>query len=338
MRNNGSFEVCYNNQVLVDTKNHIVTNYKADNNPADIGRITDITVELKEMLGIEEKVISNTTDQGYKDTKDMSRSLEKGIIPEVTLGKEQESYKVEFEYEENEITEEMEKSKKKEDITKCLRAGVIPKVYKEVLSEIKKEERTVYETIEEAETFGNDMTEEEKRNFAMEKKCYFKDKKSKKVYCPMGESLRKKSNKNGGEAFANKMACANCKRPCTESKYKEVVMKRKQIIVTTDKELRKEVNAKTKREKKRKLLITAKLTPKKEDTAIRMQTSEHVHGTMKRADDMSYFLLKGKEKVNAELGLYYIGSNIRRLTNMFGVETLLNKIEEVYGRKNEKYA
>jgi transposase len=128
------------------------------------------------------------------------------------------------------------------------------------------------------------------------------------------------------------MACKGCKNPCTTSKFKEIVMSEKQIISTQDKELRKKMNPKKRKRFKKVMLITAKLTPKVEDTKIRMQTGEHAHGTMKRADGAGYFLMRGKEKVNGELSIYYTSSNIRRLENMIGTKELLVKMEGLRDR------
>lgn len=337
MKNNGAFNVCYNNQVLVDTGSHLVVNYEADSNPADIGTMNDLVLDLKRNLGIED-VVENITDQGYKDTKDMAKCLENGIIPEVTLGKEEKNYIVMFEYKENEITEEMKKSSNKEDIRKCLESGIIPEIYDEFLSEIKVEEKITHETIEEVEGNAEEMSEVEKRNFAMENECFIRDKKTDKVICPMGETLRKKSSHKGGVKYCNKMACKNCKRPCTLSKYKELVMTKGQVVSGGSKENKKKFNPQVKRKRKRTKIVSAILTPKQEDLKIRMQTSEHPHGTMKRADDMSYFLLKRKDKVNGELGLYYIGSNLRRMVKIMGVEALLEVIKARNTGKRTEYA
>lgn len=337
MKNNGGYQVCYNNQVVVDTKSHIVTNYKADNNPADIGTMTELMIELKNTLG-EEKVVKDITDQGYKDTKDMAKCLENGIIPEVTLGKEQKNYTLIFDYEENEITEEIRKSENKEDIKKCLRSGVIPKVYEEFLSEVKVEEVVMYETIEEVESHAGEMNEEDKRNFAMENECFIRDNKKEKVICPMGEILRKKSKGKEGTKYCNKMACKNCKKPCTRGKYKELIMGERQVVSGGSRELKKKFNPQVKRRKKTKKVVRITLTPKEEDIKRRMSTSEHPHGTMKRTDGMNYFLLKGKKKVNGELGLYYIGSNLRRMIAIMGVEGLLEAIDRKNSREKELYS
>ena len=67
---------------------------------------------------------------------------------------------------------------------------------------------------------------------------------------------------------------------------------------------------------------------KKEDIKKRMGISEHAHGSMKRSDHASYFLMKGKEKVNGEMALYYLGYNLRRLINIKGVKELKKYLEK----------
>lgn len=126
MKTNGGFEVSYNTQVIVDTKGHIVVNYEVDNNPADSGTMEKISKEAKEIIG--KDIITNITDKGYNDRKDMMECLKEGIIPEVTLPRNQKEYELETEYEENEISEDEKNSTKKEDIEKCLKSGVVPKI------------------------------------------------------------------------------------------------------------------------------------------------------------------------------------------------------------------
>jgi transposase len=58
---------------------------------------------------------------------------------------------------------------------------------------------------------------------------------------------------------------------------------------------------------------------------------EHPFGTMKRALDFGYFLLKGLEKVRGEFSLMALTYNLRRVINLLGVECLL----EVLRRRRE---
>ena len=328
MKNNGKFTMAYNNQVVVDTESHIVVNYDLDSNPADVGTILKVSKEAKEIT--KEDVIKNTTDKGYNNRQDMADCLENGIIPEVTPSNDKDSYELEFEYEENEISEEDKKSKDAETIKKCLRSGEIPEVYKDFLSDVEIIEKRIFKTLDEALDNIKKLRDEEMRDLAMKEKCFVKNEEARKVYCPMGETLRPKSkdNQSGGIKYCNKMACKNCKNPCTLAKFKEIIMQKDQVVSSKDKNLKVQYNGKKQKKQITKIkVVKMKLTPKKEDLKKRMATSEHVHGTMKRTDDVSYLLLKGKEKVNGEMGLYYAASNLRRLVNVFGVKELIDTLK-----------
>ena len=337
MKNNGKYTVGYNVQEITDTKSHIVTNYEANNNPADIGSMSRVASEAKEIMGIKEGVIDNITDQGYKDRKDMAECLKKGIRPQVTLG-EEEKYEIEFEYKEKEISEEKRKSQEEKDIKECLEAGVIPEVYEDILSEVEIKEKKVVESEEEIRS-GEKIEKEDIRAMAIEKGIFIKDKESNKVFCPQGETLRPKSRNENGVKYCNKMACKGCKKPCTLSKFKELIMKQDDIVSIPKekkeaKELKKKYNPEVKKKKKKVTVVKMKLIPKEEDLKLRMRTSEHVHGTLKRTDDASYLLLKGTEKVNGELALSYSAINLRRIINIVGVEKILEYLEEKMRTKN----
>lgn len=322
MKNNGKFTMCYNNQVVVDGKSHIVVNYKVDNNPADIGSMKEVIKEAKETTGKE--IVKNITDKGYNNRKDMGECLLEGIIPEVTLPEGKEYYEVEIEYEEGEITEETRKSKKVEEIRKTLKAGEIPEEYKEYIKDIEiveTKERIKKGTEEKEEIEAN---EEEERERAIEKEIFVRDIKRNKVFCPQGETLRQKSEtKEGIKNYCNREACKGCKKPCTMSKYKVIGFGEGQ------KELGKGKTEKVKRRKKEIVKkVRFKLYPKKEDIKKRMGISEHPHGTMKRSDNASYFLMRGKEKVNGEMAIYYMGYNIRRIINIVGTKKILEILEK----------
>lgn len=50
--------------------------------------------------------------------------------------------------------------------------------------------------------------------------------------------------------------------------------------------------------------------------------SEHPFGTLKRMSDNGQFLMRGLEKVRAEMGLSVLSYNLKRVINILGVETL----------------
>lgn len=328
MKNNGKFEVCYNNQVVVNEKNKIVTNFEVSNEPADTGKITSATVGMKENLEIKDEIVINITDKGYIERKDMMRSLEEGIIPVVTLQEGKTEIELETEYEEAEITEEIKGSKDKNNIKKSLRAGVIPTEYKNYIREIKVVEKKIKTEIEE-ET--EEKSDDELREEAMERKVYIRNKEKNKVYCLEGEILREKSRSKEGIKYCNKLGCKRCKNPCTKSEYKEVVFKgnNREVIPKGSKE-----KVSRKRGSKKKTIKVVKMifVTSKELTKKRMGISEQPHARQKWWDEMDHFLLKGKEKVEAELAIYYTGYNIRRMIKEYGVKEILWKIK---GMKKE---
>jgi hypothetical protein len=55
----------------------------------------------------------------------------------------------------------------------------------------------------------------------------------------------------------------------------------------------------------------------------RQQTVEHPYGTIKRQWGYDYTLLKGKEKVTAELGIIFTCYNLRRAVSIFGASELI---------------
>jgi len=57
--------------------------------------------------------------------------------------------------------------------------------------------------------------------------------------------------------------------------------------------------------------------------ARRKELSEHPYGTMKRAMDQGYFLLKGLRKVRGEFSLTALAYNLKRVINLVGVPQLL---------------
>jgi hypothetical protein len=61
----------------------------------------------------------------------------------------------------------------------------------------------------------------------------------------------------------------------------------------------------------------------KEKLRLRRELVEHPFGTMKRAFNQGYLLLKGLRKVRGEVGFTMLAYNIRRAINILGVGTLI---------------
>ena len=318
MKNNGKFNVCYNNQVLVD-ENHFVTDFSVTDKPADLGSITDISTNAKKIYDFE--TLTNITDKGYNKREDMVSALENGIIPEVTPSKKQDdSYSLETIYEENEITDEMINSLKSDDIQKCLRAGVVPNIYKDKIDNIEIKEKTIVEN--DNTIIDDNVSEQELRDKAINDHCFTRHIKSNIVFCPMGETLRKKSVNKSATRYCNKLACKNCKNPCCNSKYKTVDFKKGQsIVIPKNNNTLKIVRKKSKKKKIKVVCFEFKID--KDLIKKRMSLSELPHAMLKRCRDASYVLLKGKKKVTGECAIYYCAENILHAKNLIGVDKLI---------------
>jgi hypothetical protein len=66
----------------------------------------------------------------------------------------------------------------------------------------------------------------------------------------------------------------------------------------------------------------------KERLKLRREIVEHPFGTMKRAFNRGYLLLKGFRKVKGEVGFTMLAYNMRRVINIFGVGTIINLMKK----------
>jgi transposase len=320
MRDNGKFTVGYNNQVCVDAQSHIVTDFMITDSPADLGSITDISSNIKDTYGFD--TVIDITDKGYVDRNDMMNALENGIIPEVTPINSSKPFELETIYEENKITDDMIKSSNTDDIKKCLKAGVIPDIYKNKINSIEVKEVVKYE-VDDNDVVSS-LSEDELRDKAINENCFTRHIETNKVFCPMGEILRQKSSNSKGIRYYNKLACKNCKNPCCDCPYKVVEFRKNQTTSLLKKD---SDNHKSKSKKKRtkKIIkkVFIKLNHNSELLKKRMSISEHPHASMKFWDNSNYLLLKGIRKATGEVALYYCAYNIRRTINILGVKELV---------------
>ncbi len=136
--------------------------------------------------------------------------------------------------------------------------------------------------------------------------------------CPMGTILYPRYyKKSRGEAvFRNPPVCKTCICPCSSGKdrkisymvpmafsdfrltYDDQDLKVKQVHIKADKELYKH----------------------------RKSLSEHPFGTIKRAMDNDYCLLKGIRKVSGEFSLTFLAYNLKRVINILGSKKLIEMI------------
>ena len=67
--------------------------------------------------------------------------------------------------------------------------------------------------------------------------------------------------------------------------------------------------------------MTARLSVEPQKLALRKRIVEHPFGTMKRAFNHGYLLLRGLRKVDGEVGFTTLAYNLRRVLNILGSGT-----------------
>lgn len=179
------------------------------------------------------------------------------------------------------------------------------------------------------------------------------------VYCPAGEILRQKCiKKSGCIRYANKKACKECtlrnlcytgvnewkevdfsknclEKPCRnwqkelKGDEKPVADAAQRISTALGEAARDNAEETTKQEKKAKRhfkkiqVVQFKFKPDRLKTDQRKCLAEHPFGTIKRAMGSSYFLLKGKKKVDGEFALFSLSYNLVRATNLLGFDKMM---------------
>lgn len=335
MKSKNGFAVAYNPQTAVDSNTHIIRDFHMTNQVTDHGLLNPTLDGIrKESDGVIEAV----ADKGYECAEDMVKCLEEGIVPHVITEDGKDGYELEIDYEANEADAA---STDPEDIKKALHAGIIPDIYKEVITdiEVKEVRRKVNDKPEDEESVRSIYGTEEEM-MARAKEGYFvRDPERNLVYCPAGEILRQKCiKKNGNIRYANKNACRHCenRNKCYKGKNEW-----KEIDFTKD-GLEKPCHDWLKAEGLKpdtikpiigkwhfeiKPVVRFTFQPDRIKTAERMCLSEHPFGTIKRAMGFSYFLLRGLRKVTGEFALMCLGYNIKRAKNLLGFEKMMELME-----------
>jgi transposase len=295
---NGGFDVCFNTQIVVDPDSHMIGAFKVTDNCNDLGLLSPIMTAAKEDLGVD--VMEVVADKGYEDKADMLECIMNGIIPNVPSVSGKKDYEFEVDYKETVITEEQQDSADPEAIRGCLEAGVIPNVYKDKGIEV---------TVEEEEQCVSDERSD---------KVFTLNEEGTAVMCPNGSSLNKVATmyNSGRVRFACRSACKECDEKCTASKFKQVDLKKGQTVYY----------AKSIQKVKK---VVIRLTPDTEKIKIRKTIVEHPFGTVKRWQDGSYLLLKGKVKAEADLALSFLAYNIKRAISMVGVRGLIERMRVI---------
>jgi transposase len=239
MKNRGRVEPCYNGQVAVDDKNHLIVDYNVTNAPADNCQLSIIAKGAKDMLGTER--LDAIADKGYFSFVQIKDCVDSGITPYVP---EQNRYGVGF----------------------VKRKGVPT------------------------------------REFHVDNFAYNLE--TDTFVCPAGNTLvfsylDHAHHKN--IRVYRTGACFLCEffmTKCTLNKHGRTLWRWEHAEVLDE--------------------MRARMLREPEKLAMRKGIVEHPFGTMKRAFNQGYLLLKGLRKVTGEVGFTMLAYNMRRFLNILG--------------------
>ena len=337
MKNKNCMDVSYNVQTAVSSETHLIMDYEVTNQVTDHGMMAPTTEGLQQEN--EGKILEAVADKGYDKAEDMIACLENGVIPHVVLPDGKDEYDLEMDYQEAENLHP--ESTDSVELKKCLHAGVIPEAYEGILKDIEIVEVRRMIRDENALKAESPYGSEEEMKVRAKEGYFVRDPERDLVYCPGGETLRKKSiKKNGVTRYANKHACFLCpyRGQCVTDRG---ITKWKEVDFGQDKLERparwyprddKDDSDKTdppkppKRKFEKVKIVRFKLRPDRKKMNQRMCLSEHPFGTLKQAMGATFFLLKGKLKTNGEFALLSMGYNLARVENLFGFWGLMQKV------------
>jgi hypothetical protein len=239
MKNRGRIESCYNGQVAVDDKNHLIVDYNVTNAPNDNCQLSIMAKGAKDMLGAER--LDAVADKGYFSFVQIKDCVDSGITPYVP---EQNRYGVGF----------------------VKRKGVPT------------------------------------REFHVDKFAY--NVKTDTFVCPAGNTLvfsylDHAHQKNIRVYRTN--ACFSCEHfmtRCTTNKHGRTLWRWEHAEVLDE--------------------MRVRMLREPEKLLLRKSVVEHPFGTMKRAFNQGYLLLRGLRKVSGEVGFTMLAYNMRRVLNILG--------------------
>ena len=239
MKNRGRIEPCYNGQVAVDDKNHLIVDYYVTNAPADNCQLSIIAKGAKDVLGA--KRLDAIADKGYFSFVQIKDCVDNGVIPYVP---EQNRYGVGF----------------------VKRKGVPTREFHV--------DRFLYD-------LGTDT-----------------------FVCPSGNKLvfsyLDHAHQKNIRVYRTG-ACFSCEffmTKCTLNKHGRTLWRWEHAEVLDE--------------------LRARMLREPERMALRKRLVEHLFGTMKRAFNQGYLLLRGLRKVSGEVGFTMLAYNIRRVLNILG--------------------
>jgi transposase len=239
MKNRGRIEPCYNGQVAVDDKNHLIVDYYVTNAPNDNCPLSIIAKGAKDMLEVER--LDAIADKGYFSFVQIKDCVDSEITPYVP---EQNRYGVGF----------------------VKRKGVPT------------------------------------RDFHVDKFAFNVDRDT--FVCPAGNTLvfsyLDHAHQKNIRVYRTDR-CFSCEffmTKCTLNKHGRTLWRWEHAEVLEE--------------------MRARLLREPEKLALRKGVVEHAFGTMKRAFNQGYLLLRGLRKVGGEVGFTMLAYNMRRVLNILG--------------------
>ena len=315
MHTRNGFHCCYNIQTATDAGSHLICEYEVTGDNSDAGHLTTMASSVKETLAID--TFETVADKGYDSRIDILNTLQNGVIPHVAMKYDKTERIYNFDYKYADITDKQKLSVKKNDIKACLKAGILPKSFenKNMVIEVQNLSGVAC------------FTRIDERN----------------VLCPMGKILTKVKRRNGRQTiFRSKKACRTCDNRCTVSKNQKEVSfvdgtKYVPVQMYGDKGKIKNFlpdnavihhNSRALYRKCVKGKVVLRVSCDDAKIHERMCTVEHPFGSVKWYGDAGYVLCRGKRKVSAEIGLSFLGYNIKRAIKMVGTQELMRMLGE----------
>lgn len=298
MKNNEKFEVCYNGQIAVDSKEHIVVEYGVTNAAVDRNLLFAMASAAKEAIG-------GASNNKKQETAPAGGGYSSSVL---TLSESETNSSPSQQPPPQSVSTNAAALKvtadnayyKFEEMKKCLDNGIIP---------------YVPETGKSGKFSGPDSVP--KRKFYKDRFAYDKERDS--YTCPAGQELPFKrwytdsrTPKNTFKIYRTLGTCKTCPYMAMCTKNKKLG---RTIIRWKDEEMIEQ------------LKTTLKSPEGSKIAGKRKELCEHPFGTIKRALNQGYLLLKGLRKVDAEVGFSALAYDMRRAINILGVESLVGKLD-----------
>lgn len=307
MHTKDGFHCCYNIQTAVDSKSHLIAEYKVTNKMNDQQILFEFAGEVKKALS--KPVLDIVADKGYDSRNEIEKCVMSGTVPYVGFREDKKERIYVIDYIPCNISSKRKESCKPEDISACLHAGVLPLCYENTNISI--------------EVTGENSIG-----------CFSRSEDKGSVVCPMGFTLRKKKNKRNGIEYASNAACRQCTNRCTPSKKPKVVYFGPETshvaAVMYGKETPANIlppgfvpNNSFFRKHRTEKTVLIKIRDDALKQKQRLCISEHPFGTIKWHHGAHYLLCKGIQKATAELGLSFLAYNLKRAINLIGTQKIL---------------